>query len=46
LYDWYESEAFCLADELVKSVEDAIAQSELTGEINARIPFVLKALVK
>jgi hypothetical protein len=46
LYDWYETEALDLADELVGSVEDAIVHPELYGEITARIPFLLKALVK
>jgi hypothetical protein len=46
LYDWYEPEAFRHADDLVSRVEEASKQPKLTGTIVARIPFMLKALVK
>jgi hypothetical protein len=46
LYDWYERESFHHADDLVRQVEEARRQPELTGKIVARIPFMLKVLTK
>lgn len=46
LYDWYESGSTNEADDLVKRIENASTQSELTGQITAKVPFMLKVLVK
>jgi hypothetical protein len=46
LHDWYEPESAGAADNLVRRVEKANKQPELTGRIVARTPFVLKVLTK
>jgi hypothetical protein len=46
LHDWHEAESASYADNLVRRVEKASKQPELTGVIVARIPFVLQVLVK
>jgi hypothetical protein len=46
LHDWYEPESVRYADNLVRRVEKANKQPELTGRIVAMTPFVLKVLTK
>jgi len=46
LYDWYEAESVGYADNLVRRVEKANKQPELTGVIVARVQFILRVLIK
>jgi hypothetical protein len=46
LYDWYEAESVGYADNLVRRVEKANKQPELTGVIVARVQFILSVFIK
>jgi len=46
LHNWYESESAGHADNLVRRVEKASKQPELTGKMVAEVPFMLKVLTK
>jgi hypothetical protein len=46
LHDWYEPVSATKADRLVRRVEEASQQPELTGKIIAVVPLMLKVLIK
>jgi hypothetical protein len=46
LHDWYEPVSATKADRLVRRVEEASQQPELTGKIIAVVPLMLKVLTK
>jgi len=46
LYEMYPTESTGSADTLLKQIKEANKQPELKGKIVARVPFMLKVLVK